>query len=79
MPLEVTMELRTWLSRHDLGGYLKVANALPQLEAQEIGLRVHPNTITNDQIQFVLVLKCGDHHKIQVPPQHVLEAHFREY
>ena len=75
----VTMELHTWLSKHSLVGYLKVADAPPPLEAQEIDLRVHLDTITNDQIRSMLGLKRNCHHEIEIPPQHVLEAHFGEY
>ena len=42
-------------------------------------MRVHLDTITNDQIRSVLGLKCDSHHEIEVPPQHILEAHFGEY
>ena len=79
MPLEVFMELHNWLSRHGLSGYLKVAYAPPHLEAQEINMRLHPDTITNDQIWSVLGLIHGGHHDIEVPSQHFLEAHFGEF
>ena len=36
MPLEVSQEIRTWLQRHGLGGYLCVIDAPPHPEAQEI-------------------------------------------
>ena len=76
MPLEISMELRTWLSRHGLRGYLKVVDAPPNPDAQEVGHRVHPDTITNDQIRSVLGLKCNGKHDIEAPPQNVLKYEY---
>ena len=72
MPLEISMELRTWLSRHGLRGYLKVVDAPPNPDAQEVGRRVHPDT--NDQIRSVLGLKCNREHDIEALPQNVLKV-----
>ena len=68
MPLKVSMEIRTWLNRHGLDGYLRVVGAPPHLEAQENGRRMHPNTITNNQNQWVLGLQRGGEHDIDALP-----------
>ena len=63
MSFEVTMEI----NRHILGGYLKVVDALPHPEVEEICLRLHPDTINNYQIWSVLGLQRGGYHDIEVP------------
>ena len=50
MPIEVSKELRAWLTRHGLGGYLRVLDTATHPEAQAVTRRVHPDTITNNQI-----------------------------
>ena len=57
MPLEAYKELHTWLHMHGLGGYLRVVDALPHLEAQVSVCQMHPDTITNSQIRSMLGLK----------------------
>ena len=56
MPLEVSKELRTWLHRHGLGGYLRVIDAPPHPEAQEIARWPHPDPVTNNLIRSTLGL-----------------------
>ena len=56
-----------------------VLNTAPHPEAQTIAKRVHPNTITNNQICWALSLKRGDKHDVDAPPQHILEQYFGEY
>ena len=66
MPLEVSKELRTWITRHGLTGYLNVLEAPPHPKAQAIARKIHPDTISNNMIRVA-------------PPQHILEQHFGEY
>ena len=56
MPLEVSKELRTWLWRHGLGGYLCVIDTPPHPEAQEIARQLHLDTVTNNLIRSALGL-----------------------
>ena len=56
MPLEVSKELRTWLHRHALGGYLRIIDAPPHPEAQEIARWIHPDIVTNNHIRSMLGL-----------------------
>mgnify|MGYP000155542260 CR=1 FL=1 len=56
MPLEVSQEIRTWLQRRGLGGYLRIIDAPPHCEAQEIAQQQHPNTVTNNFIHSTLEL-----------------------
>ena len=78
MPLEVSKELR-WLQRHDLGGYLRVIDAPPHPEAQEIARQLHPDTVTNNLIRSALGLQRGGVHDIEVPSHTILEAYFGTY
>ena len=48
MLIEVSKELRVWLTRHGLGGYLHVLDTASHPEAQAVARRVHPDTITNE-------------------------------
>ena len=79
MPLEVSAELRTWMTRHGLAGYLNVYNAPVHPQAWAITTKIHSDTITNDIIRSALRLPRGGEHDIEAPPQHILEQHFGEY
>ena len=59
MSLEVSTELRTWLTRHGLTGYLNVYDAAAHPRAQAITTKIHPSTITNDIICSALHLPRG--------------------
>ena len=72
MPLEVSKELRTWITRHGLTGYLNVLEAPPHSEAQAIAKKIHPDTITNNMIREALRLQRGGEHDIDTPSQHIL-------
>ena len=79
MSLEVSKELRTWITKHGLTGYLNVLEAPPHPEAQAIAKKIHLDTISNNMICGALRLRRGDDHNIDVLPQHILEQHFGEY
>ena len=79
MMIKVSRELYTWLSRHGLGGYLRVLNVAPHPGAQAGAKLVHPDTITNNQIRSALSLQLGGEHDVGAPPQHILEKYFKEY
>ena len=78
MPLEVSQEIRTWLQRHGLGSYLRVIDAPPHPEAQEIERHLHPDTVTNNLILFTLGLQCGVH-DVEKPPHTILKEYFGLY
>ena len=79
MPLDVSKELRTWLHRHGLGGYLRVIDAPPHPEAQEIVQQLHPNTVTNNLICSALGIQCRGEHDIKIPPHTILKDYFGLY
>ena len=58
---------------------MKVVNTPSHPEAQEIILRVHPNTITNNQIRSMLGLMRDRERDIEALPQNFLKAHFKDY
>ena len=64
MTIEVSTKLCTWLSMHGLGGYLCIIDAAPHPDAQAVAMRVHPDTITNNQIRSALSLKHGGEHDV---------------
>ena len=79
MPLEVSQEIRTWLQTRGLGGYLRVIDAPPHPDAQEMALQIHPDTVTNNIIRIALDLQRGGEHDVEVPPHTILKYYFGLY
>ena len=79
MPLEVSQEIRTWLQTRGLGGYLRVIDAPPHPDAQEMALQIHPDTVTNNIIRIALDLQRGGEHDVEVPPHTILKDYFGLY
>ena len=79
MSVEVSQEIRTWLHRCGLGGYLRVVDASPHPEPQEIARQLHPDTVTNNIIRSALDLQRGGEHDIEVPRHTTLKDYFGVY
>ena len=79
MLLEVSQEIRTWLLRHGLGCYLRVIDAPPHPEAQEITRQLHPNTGTNNLICSLLGLQRNGYHDVEIPPHTIFKDYFGLY
>ena len=79
MPLEVSQEIRTWLQRRGLGGYLHVIDAPAHPEAQEIMRQIHLDTVTNNIIRSALELQRGGEHDVEGPPHTILKDYFGFY
>ena len=79
MPLKVSQEIRTWLQRHGLGGYLCVIDAPPHPEAQEIARQLHPYAVTNNFIRSALELQRGGEHDVEVPSHNIFKDYFGLY
>ena len=79
MPLAASQEIRTWLQQRGLDGYLRVINAPPHPDAQEITRRTHPDTVTNNVIRAAFDLKRGGEHEVKIPPHMTLKEYFGMY
>ena len=58
---------------------MRVTDAPPHPDAQEIARRIHPETVTNNMIRVALDLKhCGEH-EVEIPPHTTLKEYFGTY
>ena len=58
---------------------MRVTDAPPHPDAQEIARRIHPDTLTNNMIRAALDLKRGGEHEVEIPPHTTLKEYFGTY
>ena len=79
MPIKVSSHLRGWLQTHGLAGCLRVADAEPHPEAEEIIKHIDANQITNKQVCRFLNLKNEGYNVMHTLDIDVLQSYFGEY
>ena len=57
MPMELTPELRAWLEKHGLGGFLKIAEAKSHPNGPEVGEKIEVVHLPKTKNQDILGLK----------------------
>ena len=73
MTIDISPTLRRWLHDKGLAGYIRVAEAPPHTNVQEMARKLNIDTITNASIRKKLGLsRTGEHH-FEIAPAKALE------
>ena len=79
MPITIFAALRRWLLEKGFEGYIRVAEAPPDLEALDIAKKLNVDTVTNATIWKKLGLSAIGEKHFDISPAQTLEKYFGEY
>ena len=79
MPIPVSDELREWLHERNLQGFIKVAEAEPHPQAEELVEQLDITKVTTKKIRNALQLPRGGFDAVKQPSSEALRSYFGEY
>ena len=79
MPIVVSDNLRRWLVRNKLQGFLKVVETEPHPNAEALLAEIDVSTITNKKVRAVLEMPRGGFDAVNKVTEDVLRSYFGEY
>ena len=79
MPIPVSDELREWLHSRNLQGFIRVAEADPHPQAEELVQQLDITKITTKKVRNALRMPRGGFDVVQKPSSEALRSYFGEY
>ena len=79
MPIPVSDELREWLHSRNLQGFIRVAEADPHPQAEELVQELDITKITTKKVRNALQMPRGGFDAVQKPSSEALRSYFGEY
>ena len=79
MPIPVSEELRLWLHERNLQGFIKVAEAEPHPQAEELVQQLDITKVTTKKIRNALQMPRGGFDAVKKPSSEALQSYFGEY
>ena len=79
MPIPVSDELREWLHSRNLQGFIKVAEADPHPQAEEVVQELDITKITTKKVRNALQMPRGGFDAVKKPSSEALRSYFGEY
>ena len=79
MPIPVSDELRSWLERNNLQGFLKVAKAEPHPRVEAVMEEIDVSKITNKKVREALGMPRGGFDAVKKVSEEGLCFYFSEY
>ena len=79
MTIDISPTLQRWLHDKGLTGYIRVAEAPPNPNSQDMPKKLNVDTITNTNIRKKLGQSGNGKRHFEIPPARVLECYFGEY
>ena len=79
MSIPISDNLRQWLTRKNLQGYISIAEAVPHTNAAELLQQIDISKITSKQVRWTLKLKREGFDVVQKMDKDTLRSYFGEY
>ena len=76
MPIPVSDELRLWLHERNLQGFIKVAEAEPHPQAEELVQQLDITKVTTKKIRNALQMPRGGFDAVKKPSSEALQSYF---
>ena len=78
-PMALSETAKKWFNQHGLGGFLRIAEAPPHDEAEEVVQKIDTEVITEEAIRALIGLPEGGIYSIENPSPETLTKFFGEY